>query len=257
MDTNLSRTDRTDLHAMEFPHWFHRSDHTHRVAAAILKHGPIARTTLAQDLGLSQGALSRITSDLIYDGVVEESSTEPDGAAEPRERRGRPQTALRIRQNARTFVGVKINAHLATAVAIDARSIIVSRPHSHAIAEQTPDVLAHTVAELVTACTADLADAHLPTPTAIGIAVGGHIVDDTVVTFAPFLHWEGRIPFAALVEQATGLPTRLYNDIDSLLVDACWFGGGVGYDNFAILTIGTGIGYSLAFHGTPINYHAI
>lgn len=254
MGTNLSRTDRTDLHVMEFPHWFHRSDHTHRVAAAILKHGPIARTTLAQDLGLSQGALSRITSDLIYDGVVEESSTEPDGAAEPRERRGRPQTALRIRQNARTFVGVKINAHLATAVAIDARSIIVSRPHSHAIAEQTPDVLAHTVAELVTACTADLADAHLPTPTAIGIAVGGHIVDDTIVTFAPFLHWEGRIPFAALVEQATGLPTRLYNDIDSLLVDACWFGGGVGYDNFAILTIGTGIGYSLAFHGTPINY---
>ena len=244
MDTNLSRTDRTDLHVMEFPHWFHRSDHTHRVAAAILKHGPIARTTLAQDLGLSQGALSRITSDLIYDGVgvIEESSTEPDGAAEPRERRGRPQTALRIRQNARTFVGVKINAHLATAVAIDARSIIVSRPHSHAIAEQTPDVLAHTVAELVTACTADLADAHLPTPTAIGIAVGGHIVDDTIVTFAPFLHWEGRIPFAALVEQ------------DSLLVDACWFGGGVGYDNFAILTIGTGIGYSLAFHGTPINY---
>ena len=74
------------------------------------------------------------------------------------------------------------------------------------------------------------------------------------MTFAPFLHWEGRIPFAALVEQATGLPTRLYNDIDSLLVDACWFGGGVGYDNFAILTIGTGIGYSLAFHGTPINY---
>ena len=77
----------------------------------------------------------------------------------------------------------------------------------------------------MTACTADLADAHLPTPTAIGIAVGGHIVDDTIVTFAPFLHWEGRIPFAALVEQATGLPTRLYNDIDSLLVDACWFGG--------------------------------
>lgn len=104
------------------------------------------------------------------------------------------------------------------------------------------------------ACTADLTDAHLPAPTAIGIAVGGHVVDDTIVTFAPFLHWEGRIPFAALVEQATGLPTRLYNDIDSLLVDACWFGGGVGYDNFAILTIGTGIGYSLAFHGTPINY---
>ena len=255
MDTNLSRTDRTDLHAMEFPHWFHRSDHTHRVAAAILKHGPIARTTLAQDLGLSQGALSRITSDLIYDGVVEESSADPDesrraarAAGPPADRAAHPPGRAHVRrrqdQRAPGHRGGHRRAH----------STIVSRPHSHAIAEQSPDVLARTVAELVAACAADLADAHLPTPTAIGIAVGGHIVDDTVVTFAPFLHWEGRIPFAALVEQATGLPTRLYNDIDSLLVDACWFGGGVGYDNFAILTIGTGIGYSLAFHGTPINY---
>lgn len=256
MDDAFIRTNQTPLQltTMDFPHWFRGSEHTHRTALAILKHGPIARTALARQLGLSQGALSRITSDLLYEDVIEELPTGSGVRTESAERRGRPQTALRIRQNARTFVGVKINAHLATAVAIDARSIIVSRPHSHAIAEQTPDVLAHTVAELVTACTADLADAHLPTPTAIGIAVGGHIVDDTIVTFAPFLHWEGRIPFAALVEQSTGLPTRLYNDIDSLLVDACWFGGGVGYDNFAILTIGTGIGYSLAFHGTPINY---
>ena len=44
----------------------------HRVAQAIAKYGPVARTTLAQMLGLSQGALSRITSDLIYAGVIEE-----------------------------------------------------------------------------------------------------------------------------------------------------------------------------------------
>ena len=96
MDTNLSRTDRTDLHVMEFPHWFHRSDHTHRVAAAILKHGPIARTTLAQDLGLSQGALSRITSDLIYDGVTRAARQTADRAAHPSER-----AHLRRRQDQR------------------------------------------------------------------------------------------------------------------------------------------------------------
>ena len=41
----------------------------------------------------------------------------------------------------------------------------------------------------------------------------------------------------------------IYNDIDSLLVDACWFGPGVGLDSFAALTIGAGVGYSLATHG--------
>ena len=53
----------SDVNAI--PQWFSGSEHTHRVAAAIAQYGPIARTTLAQMLGLSQGALSRIASDLI------------------------------------------------------------------------------------------------------------------------------------------------------------------------------------------------
>lgn len=47
------------------PHWFEGSEYTHKVAACIMKYGPISRITLAQILGLSQGAVSRITSDLI------------------------------------------------------------------------------------------------------------------------------------------------------------------------------------------------
>ena len=86
--------------------WFTGSPQTHRVARAITQYGPIARTTLAQLLGLSQGALSRITSDLIYEGVIEElpgDTTEqgrlPQGfiPKESREKRGRPQTNLRLR----------------------------------------------------------------------------------------------------------------------------------------------------------------
>lgn len=64
----------SDVNAI--PQWFSGSEHTHRVAAAIAQYGPIARTTLAQMLGLSQGALSRITSDLIYAGVIEELPAE-------------------------------------------------------------------------------------------------------------------------------------------------------------------------------------
>ena len=104
----------SDVNAI--PQWFSGSKHTHRVAAAIAQYGPIARTTLAQMLGLSQGALSRITSDLIYAGVIEELPAEagPSGKLPerftPREssdRRGRPQTSLVLCSNARTFIGVK------------------------------------------------------------------------------------------------------------------------------------------------------
>ena len=54
--------------------------------------------------------------------------------------------------------------------------------------------------------------------------------------------------------RATNLPCGVYNDIDSLLVDASWFGPGVGLEAFAVLTIGIGIGYSLAMRGRPVSY---
>ena len=96
------------------PQWFEGSEYTHKVATCVMKYGPISRITLAQILGLSQGAVSRITSDLIYAGVIEETPM-PSGKAgklpkgfvqkENAERRGRPQTGLRIIENARSFGG--------------------------------------------------------------------------------------------------------------------------------------------------------
>ena len=98
------------------PQWFEGSEYTHKVAVCVMKYGPISRITLAQILGLSQGAVSRITSDLIYAGVIEETPM-PSGKAgklpkgfvqkENTERRGRPQMGLRIIENARSFVGMK------------------------------------------------------------------------------------------------------------------------------------------------------
>ncbi|KAA8815299.1 NagC family transcriptional regulator [Bifidobacterium rousetti] len=251
-----------------FPHWFEGSEYMHRVACAIAKYGPIARTTLAQLLGLSQGALSRITSDLIYAGVIEELPGDavargplPQGFT-PREssgRRGRPQTALALRANARTFVGIKAHGTSAIAAAVNAHGEVVSGRHEMAFPDRSPEQVTSVLAALVRECEADIAArdgvAPLPAPTAVGIAIGGHVADDDrTVTFAPFLRWDHDVPLAAMVGDATGLPCGVYNDIDSLLVDASWFGPGVGLEAFAVLTIGIGIGYSLAVHGRPVSY---
>ncbi len=138
----------SDVNAI--PQWFSGSEHTHRVAAAIAQYGPIARTTLAQMLGLSQGALSRITSDLIYAGVIEELPAEagPSGKLPerftPREssdRRGRPQTSLVLCSNARTFIGVKVHGMSIVAAAVNAHGEVVSGRHEMPIgADQSAEV---------------------------------------------------------------------------------------------------------------------
>lgn len=55
------------------PHWFSGSPLTHTVARDIMQYGPIARTAIAQMHGLSQGTVSRITSDLMHWGVIRET----------------------------------------------------------------------------------------------------------------------------------------------------------------------------------------
>ena len=250
--------------ANAIPQWFSGSEHTHRVAAAIAQYGPIARTTLAQMLGLSQGALSRITSDLIYAGVIEELPAEagPSGKLPerftPREssdRRGRPQTSLVLCSNARTFIGVKVHGMSIVAAAVNAHGEVVSGRHEVPIgADQSAEYVVSAITRLVRECSADIASSGLPSPTAVGVAVGGHVVDDSIVTFAPFLQWDGATDLGTMVTEATGLPCGVFNDIDSLLVDASWFGPGVGVDMFAVVTIGVGVGYSLAVNGKPVQY---
>ena len=261
IDANNETSDETP-----FPRWFEGSEYMHRVACAIAKYGPIARTTLAQLLGLSQGALSRITSDLIYEGVIEELPGDsvargplPQGFTpkESTERRGRPQTALALRTNACTFVGIKAHGTSAIAAAVNAHGEVVSGRHEMAFPDRSPESVTTALAALVRECEADIAGsgAGLPAPTAVGVAIGGHVADDDrTVTFAPFLRWDRDVPLGAMVSRATGLPCGVYNDIDSLLVDASWFGPGVGLEAFAVLTIGIGIGYSLAMRGRPVSY---
>lgn len=256
------------------PHWFEGSEYTHKVAACIMKYGPISRITLAQILGLSQGAVSRITSDLIYAGVIEETPMAPgqggrlpkdfvrknsqkaaqkSGQKENTERRGRPQTGLRIVANARTFVGMKINTTHITAVAVNAIGQIVTGCHDLPLDDDSPESVVDVIKQLTMDCADEAVMSGLPAPCAVGVSLGGHITDDSVTTFAPFLHWWKPVEFSAMIRKATGLPTGIYNDIDSLAVDACLFGSGVGLNSFAVVTIGIGVGYSLTVNGEPVN----
>ena len=87
-----------------------------------MKYGPISRITLAQILGLSQGAVEETPmpsgkAGKLPKGFVQKENTE---------RRGRPQTGLQVIANARSFVGMKINATHISAVAVNAIGQIIT-----------------------------------------------------------------------------------------------------------------------------------
>lgn len=256
-----------DSAIQQLPSWFSASAYTHQVAADILQYGPIARTTLAQLLGLSQGALSRITSDLLHYGVIEELDSDDPSASLKKplplgfvpkdsggEHRGRPQTALRVRNNERTFIGINVRGNSALATAINAGCEALGNSHSVDFEDQNPHQLCKTLTTIVDECVEDIKHAKLSEPVAIGISIGGHVIHDSTVTFAPFLHWDGSVNLASLMTQECGIATAVFNDLDSLLHYESWFEAGIGIPRFAVVTMGAGLGYSLAQDGQPLDY---
>jgi peroxiredoxin family protein/TusA-related sulfurtransferase/rhodanese-related sulfurtransferase len=76
----------------------------------------------------------------------------------------------------------------------------------------------------------------------------GALTRGGVVVDAPFLGWHD-VDLRALVEERTGIPTVVDNDLVALTECEHWFGAGRGLDRFAVVTLGAGVGYGLVVNG--------
>ena len=87
----------------------------------------------------------------------------------------------------------------------------------------------------------------------LGIAVSGDVDRaEGVVRYSPFLEWRD-VPLADIAGAATGLPVTVDNDVRALTVAEQWFGAGVGLSDFALVTVGAGIGCGLVVHGRVVS----
>lgn len=243
-------------HNANVPLWFSGSDNMHRVARTIAQRGPISRIQLTHMLGLSQGALSRITADLLHEGVIEEVNTFTPGILDEgkendaSEHRGRPQTGLQLRTDQVSFIGINIHGKEIIMEHINVLCQPYAPSYSEPLESFEPHALAEQIARMIPQCTAP----HTPPLAAVGISVGGHHTQDRYVQYAPFLRWNSSVDLGGMVSDTTGLPCAIFNDIDSLLLKEGWFGSATGLHSYAVLTIGAGVGYSLAVDGKAVNY---
>jgi predicted NBD/HSP70 family sugar kinase len=85
---------------------------------------------------------------------------------------------------------------------------------------------------------------------ALGVCIGGHVdsANGTVVR-SPHFNWTEPVPLARLIDEATGIPTFLENDVNAL---GLWEGafGTHHLRDFALVLIGEGVGAAFLFDGT-------
>lgn len=157
---------------------------------------------------------------------------------------GRPTRLLDVDASKHHFLGMKIREHEIIAAVTNMRGDIVAHSIT-ALRDRSPDAVVTIVAELARAASVERAI------TAIGIGVGGAVSDRRWVTSASFLGWSD-VPFADLVEKATGMPTLVENDVVALCEYEDWFGAARMDDRFAVITLGIGTGFGLVINGQPI-----
>ncbi len=221
------------------PLWTPGRGPSRAVALEVLINGPISRSEIARILELSPGSLTRLSTPLIDSGLLVEVGERVDGRA------GRPSRLLDIVPESRHFIGMKLTGDEVLGVVTDLRANVLASAAAHLVSRD-PATVVGTIAQLV----GDLAG-HVASVTAVGVGLGGLIVDHSVVRSAPFLGWN-EVDLGAMLEARVHLPTVIENDLTAFTEYEHWFGAGVGSDRFAVLTLGAGIGYGLVMRGDVI-----
>lgn len=85
----------------------------------------------------------------------------------------------------------------------------------------------------------------------IGIDIPGPVTEDGQVEMAVNIHW-GHTDIVGEMEKMTGIRTKALNDANAAALGECWKGGGQGYQNLVMVTLGTGIGGGIVIGGKVI-----
>lgn len=201
---------------------------TLELARTVLIHGPISRTDVMRLLDMSPPTLTRLARELTAGGVFIEDA-EPVGSV------GRPPKFLDVRWDSRRYLGVKLTGSSVVAVSTDLRATELDR-REYAFSEPSLDA----VCDAVVRARGELAGGG--GFDAVGVSLGGAVTDRRFVIRAPFLGWRD-VDLGRELERRLDLPTVIENDIVALTEAHHWFGAGRGLTDFAVITIGAGVGH--------------
>ncbi|MEU8697701.1 ROK family transcriptional regulator [Streptomyces sp. NPDC048680] len=215
------------------------------VFTTALSQGPLSRVEIARRTGLSSAAVTKAVRPLMETGYFVEDA---DGGTPPAV--GRPANPVRVNGGRALFIGVKVTADEVIAVLADLCCRVRVARHVP-LSERSPGAVISVIAAL----TGELVTRAQPFGVGVrglAVAVSGDVDRAAgVVRYSPFLGWRN-VALAGLAKTATGLPATVDNDVRALTVAEQWFGAGVGRSDFALVTVGAGIGCGLVVHGRVV-----
>jgi predicted NBD/HSP70 family sugar kinase len=208
----------------------------------IIAGGTVARQEIAVETGLSLATVSNLVGELLEAGLLEEVGFQDSGG-------GRPRGLVAVNRGGGVLAGVDVAETYVHVELFDAGlSVLASVEEPLHPEENRPEqVIAHIVSSLRAAVAR--AGVDYDRTLGVGVSVPGQVDHSGGVSvFAPNWDWHD-VPLRAQLARQLDLPLYLDNPLRASVVAELWFGAGRGHDDVAVLTLGTGVGAGLAFHG--------
>ena len=216
-----------------------------QVFTTVLSHGPLTRLEVARRAGLSAAAVTKAVRPLIEAGYLAEGADEDAPPA-----LGRPANLVRVDGGRALFIGVKVTGDEIIGVLTDLCCRIRVARHVP-LTDRDPRAVLASIADLAQELRTEADELGIQV-VGLGLAVSGDVDrGEGVVRYSPFLEWRD-VPLAELAAMTTGLPVTVDNDVRALTVAEQWFGAGAGLTDFAVVTVGAGIGCGLVVHGRVV-----
>ena len=207
------------------------------------EEGSMSRKRLAEKLGLTPAAITKIAGEMLAEGLLREGDTLPTGSA------GRREILMELNPHSFCALGILINLRQAiiSAVWLDSTVIYskeISIPAS-APAEETVKMLSRVLLELAE-------EYKLPKEkiVGIGVAVRGICSSDGRVVIDSFgALSEKRYPLCRRIEELTGYPAVMANNVRALFAAQMFLAHDKSAGAQFFLRCEYGIGASLSING--------
>ncbi len=212
--------------------------------SAILAHlgaqGPTSRADLARALNVSPALMTQLTKDLLSDGLLAELEHSPSQG-------GRPARMLGLVATAGRAIGVKIAPDHVAFVEVGIAGAVLRS------ASEPFDAAASTMLSDVTELLRRFIAGGGSTPLlGIGVGVPGSVDrQGSGLVDSAQLGWS-QVPVGATLRRELNLPVLVENNVNALAMAERLYGLGRQYENFLVVTIGTGIGAGIVVDGVVL-----
>jgi predicted NBD/HSP70 family sugar kinase len=212
-----------------------------RVLDAVLKQGPVSRSDLGRLLGISKPTISSIINGLEEAGLVRTDGSQASGV-------GRPATLYTLNRQAGYVIGIDLGGARVRAILADLYGDVAEYVACEIDARSPRSILDQLAAIKGQLVEAAGIDAGLIKAAAVGVP-GILDADRHRARAAYNVPALSELDLQADLTGALGVPVRVENDVNLAALGEGWRGGAVGFGDFVVIAIDTGVGMGIVLDG--------